>query len=488
MPIKIDNVANVDVTTGGGGTPVTGGTVGSVLFVGTGSTLAQDNANFFWDDANNRLGIGTAAPGYGLDVQNNNSITANFQRTTGSGNRASVQIQNSSYGVSIDVDASGMYFRDQSHSADRMTIDATGLIGINTIAPKTFLHVHTATNRNWMIRDGGATYGSELLAANDALGAYAIGSINASTLLLNSPLGGSGNVGIGNSAPLSTLGLTGNASIGATYGVIAAPTSGLIVEGNVGIGTTSVSETLHLKSETSANIAFEDTTDGVAGYIGPAKNNQSSASTDYLGLRGESGVSLSVGTSIKAALDSSGNFGIGVTPTRILSLRSGSSTALAQSGGTIFNSFTDTSTTSTDGTEDDLYSYSIAANTLATNGDGVFEREHVQFVASATAARRLKKYFGGSLVFDSGALTLTLGGDFTIETMVIRESSTVVRVSVNVVTTSASSIPYATYTRITSLTLTNAQVLKTTGIASGTGAASGDIVNNMARVTWESAA
>jgi hypothetical protein len=36
-------------------------TSGSVLF-SNGSTIAQDNANFFWDDVNNRLGIGTSAP------------------------------------------------------------------------------------------------------------------------------------------------------------------------------------------------------------------------------------------------------------------------------------------------------------------------------------------------------------------------------------------------------------------------------------------
>jgi hypothetical protein len=53
--------------TGGGGNPaigstITGSTVGSVVFIGTSGILAQDNANLFWDDANNRLGIGTAAP------------------------------------------------------------------------------------------------------------------------------------------------------------------------------------------------------------------------------------------------------------------------------------------------------------------------------------------------------------------------------------------------------------------------------------------
>lgn len=44
-----------------GGT-ITGGTTGSVLFINPTNTLAQDNANFFWDDTNNFLGIGTNTP------------------------------------------------------------------------------------------------------------------------------------------------------------------------------------------------------------------------------------------------------------------------------------------------------------------------------------------------------------------------------------------------------------------------------------------
>jgi hypothetical protein len=37
-------------------------TAGSVLFAGTGGILAQDNANLFWDDANNRLGLSQTTP------------------------------------------------------------------------------------------------------------------------------------------------------------------------------------------------------------------------------------------------------------------------------------------------------------------------------------------------------------------------------------------------------------------------------------------
>ena len=39
-----------------------GGTEGSVLFVGPAGVLAQDNANFFWNDTNDSLGIRTNLP------------------------------------------------------------------------------------------------------------------------------------------------------------------------------------------------------------------------------------------------------------------------------------------------------------------------------------------------------------------------------------------------------------------------------------------
>lgn len=40
---------------------IRGGTTGSVLFVDANGAIGQDNANLFWDDSNNRLGINTAA-------------------------------------------------------------------------------------------------------------------------------------------------------------------------------------------------------------------------------------------------------------------------------------------------------------------------------------------------------------------------------------------------------------------------------------------
>jgi nitrogen fixation protein len=51
-------------------------TSGSVLF-SNGTTIAQDNANLFWDDTNNRLGIGTITPTSKLHVRSDSAVTGN---------------------------------------------------------------------------------------------------------------------------------------------------------------------------------------------------------------------------------------------------------------------------------------------------------------------------------------------------------------------------------------------------------------------------
>jgi hypothetical protein len=53
-----------------GTTPIASGTVGRVLFEGTGNVL-QESANLFWDNTNARLGIGTSSPAQKIDVLGN---------------------------------------------------------------------------------------------------------------------------------------------------------------------------------------------------------------------------------------------------------------------------------------------------------------------------------------------------------------------------------------------------------------------------------
>ena len=65
--VTLSLTAPVGVTSGGTGT-TTSFTQGSVVFAGASGVYAQDNANFFWDATNHRLGIGTSAPKNALDV------------------------------------------------------------------------------------------------------------------------------------------------------------------------------------------------------------------------------------------------------------------------------------------------------------------------------------------------------------------------------------------------------------------------------------
>lgn len=58
------SVINNPTEAAGIGGDIPGGTDGSILFIHPAETLAQDNANLFWDDTNNRLGVGTNTPSY----------------------------------------------------------------------------------------------------------------------------------------------------------------------------------------------------------------------------------------------------------------------------------------------------------------------------------------------------------------------------------------------------------------------------------------
>lgn len=59
---------------GGSGTS-TAFTAGSIVFAGASGVYTQDNANLFFDDTNNRLGVGTATPGSTLDLGKAIAIT-----------------------------------------------------------------------------------------------------------------------------------------------------------------------------------------------------------------------------------------------------------------------------------------------------------------------------------------------------------------------------------------------------------------------------
>ena len=94
------NTSNVGINITAGGLSTnsltdTALTIGSVTFAGAGGLISEDNANLFWDDTNNRLGINTNTPGNSLDVHTagtNPTIAVNNT----AGNQSAISFLNTS--------------------------------------------------------------------------------------------------------------------------------------------------------------------------------------------------------------------------------------------------------------------------------------------------------------------------------------------------------------------------------------------------------
>jgi hypothetical protein len=166
----------------------------------------------------------------------------------------------------------------------------------------------------------------------------------------------------------------------------------------------------------------------------------------------------------------------------------GTSTSFAKLGGIIFDHIANASTSNVDGTEDDLYSDTTLANTLSTNSEKIFAEYGGSWVGHATANRRIKAYFGGTSIFDTGTITISATSAWSMAIRIIRVSSTVVRYMVRFTTGGNSLEAYTSSGEITGLTLSNTNILKITGIASGTGAASADITAALGTIMWFPAA
>ncbi len=188
----------------------------------------------------------------------------------------------------------------------------------------------------------------------------------------------------------------------------------------------------------------------------------------------------SAGLAVAALTATTGLFG------GVVSLKVGTSSSNGKAGGCIFNHYTDSGNSTT--AETDLYTNSLVANTFGTNGDKVTAEYGGTFVSSATATRQMKIYFAGTVILDTGALSISASASWGINVLIIRVSSTVVRYSVSLQTAGASLAVYNAVGELTGLTLSGANVLKVTGQAAGVGAATNDIVAKLGMVSWLSAA
>jgi len=147
---------------GGGGGMAIGGSItsatqGSVLFVGASGVLAQDNTNFFFDNTNERLGIGTATPQVSLSLVSSGDNFGLFIGPNAGGT--------SGQRLKLGYFGTGNYsviqsIQDGTAATNLVLQKDGGFIGIGTTSPDCQLVINGSSNSRFNFRTGNVRYGT----------------------------------------------------------------------------------------------------------------------------------------------------------------------------------------------------------------------------------------------------------------------------------------------------------------------------------------
>jgi len=129
-------------------------TTGSVGFIGASGALLQDNANFFWDDTNNRLGIGTNAPTTAIDVFGSGIIGRLNGTSTNNAFLGFASAGSNKWSIGNVQSDHRFRIYSEANTSELVSVLQTGEFGIGIANPTTKFHI-----------DGGA---SALIANLDA--------------------------------------------------------------------------------------------------------------------------------------------------------------------------------------------------------------------------------------------------------------------------------------------------------------------------------
>jgi len=284
----VGNTLNIPQYSGGGGMAIggsiTSATAGSVLFAGASGVLAQNNANFFWDNTNSRLGIGKNSTVAKLDVVGNYFLR-NTSGASGTG-----------YGIEMETNS----------SAPRINFVVNGTyVGSFLSFGTDVWFANTLLNGNLLFQTTPTTQG---------------------TLVEKARLTASGQFGLNTTTIGSQFQVNGNAAIGYSAST-AAPTNGLAVSGNVGIGIAAALTPLHFASAIGNKIDFYN--DGTGRYSAQINANElrfyTSQSTDFISLYAGNVIGL---------VNKNGSIGIGNNaPTAKLDITGAANTISIYSSG-----------------------------------------------------------------------------------------------------------------------------------------------------------
>jgi len=204
------------------GDTISGATQGSVLFAGASGVLAQDNANLFFDDSNNRLGVGTDNPSVLLHIQENSLDEIlrieSTDATAGSNSAPDVVIKSPKQAANDYLGSLWWYGNDDGGNAEAYARIGVILDDPTDGAESGAMFIQSDVEgslRTMLYLEGYTTGGTGQVVTN-----YNAKNINFRTLNLGTSDGGpggygithdasTGRVGIGTSSPSSLLHLVG---------------------------------------------------------------------------------------------------------------------------------------------------------------------------------------------------------------------------------------------------------------------------------------
>ncbi len=351
-----------------GNVTLDGFTQGSVAFAGPGGTLAQDNANFFWDDATNRLGIGTTTPFSTLSVsttsQGNGLLPlftvastthASLLSVLGNGN-VGIGVASPQYELHIKDNVSGaaylklegvsnsyaggLLFRQLNNTGTDIFYDGgQDYFAIQRLVSGTPQQTDFVVNNNAALGPiGGVWVGTTSAPARFSVWGQGTGTnplfslVNSASTTLMQVLD-NGNVGIGTTTPQTTLSVIGNATneqltlgrAGSFVGISKLYANSVMAlgifnnagtevfdisqGGNVSIGTTASGSRLDIKGvEATTSTTFE----AIARFLNGSNAvfgqfyRDYNGSSEYLGLEATTGKPI-------VLQEWGGNVGIGTT-------------------------------------------------------------------------------------------------------------------------------------------------------------------------------
>ena len=324
------------------------GTTGQVQFNNSGDLGAD--SNFFWDNTNKRLGIGTAGPASALHVGGGGNIRVDNGGTFLGGSNSAGTPTYGFYGTG----GVGMFTPGSSALAfstgnnERVRIDSSGNVGIGTTAPK--FNVHSvigtpgfvqSTATATLVGDNNSPLGSGSGVSYGVVGRAGALSAVSGDIAYGGYFTSSANV---SSAEVGLHVATADANNATNAEFLSGANTVMVLKGNgnVGIGTTNPATLLDILGSGSGAYQLQLTNPTVNSYTqmryqglhawqtGVGNNGEST-----FGVPGKFYFYDATANTMRMVIDTTGNVGIGTTaPSYPLEVQSSASTNIAH----IYNS------------------------------------------------------------------------------------------------------------------------------------------------------